>query len=376
MPTLTVISKRVKDRLKSFSPTLLRLVGLRLLTKAQTEELMRPYQVSYAAKPSLVLGAVYDVTDAQKELFHSKEIQTDPDFVWNYANTTAKATLLRSGNLNIANGILDTDFGNQALLPDLIKPDRRPVSNQSIVIAPWSHYWAGYYDFLLFVAGKLARIKTVLSPAMFAEAVVSYPLLHTSFESELMVLLGVPPERLLDSRQQAVRFERCILANNSSWFYPAAADVLALKSIVEGQLPPANSAQNRRIYISRKGRRRVVNEEALTAMLGRYGFEIIEDKPRSVIEQIELYRTASFIIGPHGASFANIIWCRPDTQLLEFFAPNYRPEYFRYLAQILNIKYAAYCLGPVADSHYTFVDADVEVLIEEVERGLINLLPD
>ncbi|RYF46955.1 MAG: glycosyltransferase family 61 protein, partial [Cytophagaceae bacterium] len=261
-----------------------------------------------------------------------------------------------------------------ALLANLLKPDRRPVLKHPVVIAPWSHYWSGYFDYLLFVVGKLARMKTVLTPTLFAEAIVTYPLLHSSFEAELLSLLGINADRLVDSRTQAIQFDRCILANNSSWFYPSAADVMALKSIVESQIPPPESAPTRRIYISRKGRRQVTNEDALTAMLIQYGFDIIEDKPRSITEQIELYQSASFIVGPHGASFANILWCQPGTLLLELFAPNYRPEYFRYLTHVLNLRHAAYCLGPVAESHYTFVDADMEVSVAEVERGITQLL--
>ncbi len=374
MSNLTVFSHRLKDRLKQLSPALLRLLGLKLLTKSQTEELLRPFQISYKVKPAVSLSGITDIDDSEKVIFQPKVVETSPDFVWDYTNTNSRAQLLRSGNLNVGNKLLDTDFGNRALLTDLFNPDRRLVERYPVLIAPWSHYWGGYYDYLLFVAVKLARIKTVLSPALFAEAAVSYPLFETSFESELLALLGVSPDRLFDSRKHAMHFDRCILANNSSWFYPAADDIMALKSIIEPQLPPIESTSNRRLYISRQGRRKVVNENELTAMLCQYGFEVIEDKPRSIREQIDLYRSASFIIGPHGASFANLLWCKAGTQLIELFAPNYRPEYFRYLAHVLDIRYAAYCSGPVADSHHTFVDADIQVSVDEVERGIVKIL--
>lgn len=335
---------------------------------------MRPYEISHAVKPSVALQFVPDVADSKKVFFEPKVVETDPDYVWDYNNTTHRAELLRSGNLKIGSNFLDTDFGNRALLKDLLTTDSRSVIKHSIIIAPWSHYWGSYSDFLMFVVTKLARIKTVLPAAQFDEAIVLYPLFQTPFETEFLALLGINADRLFDSRKQAVQFDRCIVANNSSWFYPTAADLLALKSIVEAKLPPAEAKPEKRLYISRKGRRKVINEQALTTMLSRYGFDVIEDKPRSVLEQIELYRSASFVVGPHGASFANILWCRPGVQLLELFMPSYRPEYFRYLAHVLGVQHAAYCFGPAADSHYTFVDADIEVSVDEVERGINNLL--
>jgi Glycosyltransferase 61 len=374
MPTINGLSHRLKDRIKQLSPTLLRLVGLKLLDKTQTEALLRPFQLSYSVKMPVLLAGVVDVADSKKVLFEPKAAEADPDFVWSYPNTNSRSQLLRSGNLTVGNSFLDTDFGNRALLADLFNPDRRMVERYPVTIALWSHYWGTYYDFVFFVAAKLARIKMVMSPAQFAEAAVAYPLFHTPFEAELLQLLGVKPDRLFDTRQYALHFDRCILANNSSWFYPAAADVLALKAIVEAELKPARSSPVRRIYISRKGRRKITNEEALIVMLRQYDFEVIEDKPRSVTEQIELYRSASFVIGPHGASFANLLWCRPGTQLFEFFAPNYRPEYFRYLAHVLDLRYAGYCFGPAEESHHSFVDADIEVSVDEVERGLVRVL--
>jgi capsular polysaccharide biosynthesis protein len=69
---------------------------------------------------------------------------------------------------------------------------------------------------------------------------------------------------------------------------------------------------------------------------------IIEDKKRTVSEQMAIYRNAEFIIGPHGASFSNIIWCEPGTHLMELFSPNYAPDFFLYLAKMMDMEYSAY----------------------------------
>lgn len=371
---LTIVTDHVKDQLKRRSPALLRWLGLSLLNKAETKALMKHTQVKVTAKSPVFLPGVTDVFDPQKVIFEPKTVQTEPDYVWDFANTSGRAELLRCGSLRVGNQFLDTDFGNKALLIDLFRPDRRPVQYFPIVLAPWSHYWGGYYDFLLFVVAKLCRLKTAIHPDIFNEAAVSYPLFNTPFETELLALLGIGPDRLIDSRVHALSFDHCILGNNSSWFYPTAADLLTLKTTIEAQLPPDTTQPRKRLYISRAGRRQVVNEAELVQMLTQYGFEVIDDKPRTVAEQVRLYQSAEFIMGPHGASFANLLWCRPGTQLLELFAPNYRPEYFRYMSQVLNLPYAAYCLGPIVESHHTNVDANMLVSVEEVEQGIMGLL--
>lgn len=370
---LTTFADRVKDQLKHSSPGLLRWLGLELLDKTQTERLLKPYVLKMTDKAPISLPEVTDVFNAERVVFPPKTVQTDPDFLWDYPNATGEAQLLRCGSVQIGEQVPDTDFGNHALLNDLVSPDRRPVQYYPTVMAPWSHYWGGYYDFVFFVAAKLCRLKAALPPETFGEIAVSYPLFHQPFETELLTLLDISSDRIFDSRRHALSFDRCLLANNSSWFYPSARDLLTLKAAVEGQLPPPPDQPSRRLYISRKGRRQVVNEAELTQLLARFGFEVVPDEPRSVAEQVRLYQSADFVLGPHGASFANLLWCRPGTQLLELFAPTYRPEYFRYLAHVLQLRYAAHSAGPLLESHHSQVNADLTVDLDEVEQGLTVL---
>ncbi|RYZ94347.1 MAG: glycosyltransferase family 61 protein, partial [Sphingobacteriaceae bacterium] len=113
------------------------------------------------------------------------------------------------------------------------------------------------------------------------------------------------------------------------------------------------------IYISRADRRRISNEDELVIMLKKFNFVIIEDKKRSVTEQITIYHNASFVLGPHGASFSNIIWCTPGTHLFELFSPNYTPDFFLYLANVMDLKYSAFYEG-VPNSNINYFDGLVE----------------
>ena len=229
---------------------------------------------------------------------------------------------------------------------------------------------AGYYDFVILVAAKLCRIKETLPASFFEEAAVSYPLFNTAYERDYLNLLGIGPDRTIDSRQQAVTFDACILANSGHWFYPNPADILALKRQVERALSPRKT-ERKRIYISRAGRRKIANEAALITLLKRYDFTIIDDKPRSVAEQVDIYKSASFIIGPHGASFTNIIWCEPGTHLLELFSPNMVADHFRYLAQLMNMTYSAYHhVIRMNEKHQHQLEDDIFVSIADLEQTL------
>ena len=45
-----------------------------------------------------------------------------------------------------------------------------------------------------------------------------------------------------------------------------------------------------------------------------------------VAEQAKLFHGAALIAGPHGAAFANAIWCRAGTSLVEFHRLNWHSE--------------------------------------------------
>lgn len=118
-----------------------------------------------------------------------------------------------------------------------------------------------------------------------------------------------------------------------------------------------------------------MNEPELIRLLRQYHFQIVEDKPRSVAEQVALYHNAECIVGPHGASFSNLIWCQPGTQLLELFTPTYYPAFFRYLAAVLDIRYSAYFQGPADTGDWAKgLEDDIYVSISEIEQCLEKLM--
>jgi len=79
-------------------------------------------------------------------------------------------------------------------------------------------------------------------------------------------------------------------------------------------------APPQRIYLSRKGvpTRRVANEEAVLAQLKPHGFVAVQSEQLSLGEQIALFRGATHIVAPHGASLTNLLHARGGS-VLELF---------------------------------------------------------
>lgn len=329
------------------------LVGIRFLNKAQTVDFLQSCQHIIHPSTSLLLPEVMDLEDDQKQYFPRTQAVTEPARVWSYNAANANSTLLPYGGLILDKKVLCNDTDQYDFYRNLRPRQKQSSLHTKTLIVPWSHYqdgflWGGYYDFLFLLVGKLCRIKDVLPEVVFQEAIVSYPLFNTSYERDYLSLLDVAPERVINSLTHHIRFEECVFGDIGHWFYPNAADIASIRKHILEKLPSTDPFEGNRIYISRAGRRCIKNESELIDLLRKYDFQIIEDKPRSVAEQVAIYRNARFIIGPHGASFSNILWSRPGTHLFELFSATYIPEHFRYLAQLLGLRYSAYHFGPVA----------------------------
>lgn len=353
------------------------MLGIQVLSKAQTAEVLGPFGAAVYPPNKILLPAVANLSNPAQMVFMASEAITDPAHVW---IVTQPVRQLPYGSVVVGKQLLCVNFGNQHWLENGLAALRRKAYTAQTVLVPWSHYvdgisYGGYYDFLLLVAAQLCRIKDTLPAADFREATVAYPLFDTAYERDVWALLGIDAGHVVDSRRYAVRAERVVLGDNGHWFYPNLADILSLKKHVESRLQVQQTARNR-LYISRVGRRRVVNEEELIEMLKSHQFIIIDDKPRTVAEQVVLYKNASVILGPHGASFSNVIWCEPGTHLIELFSSKYMPPHFLYLATVMQMRYSAYYQGEQEHNQHAALEGDMYVSVQELEPLLVSLLAE
>ncbi|MCH5719562.1 glycosyltransferase 61 family protein [Niabella hibiscisoli] len=94
-------------------------------------------------------------------------------------------------------------------------------------------------------------------------------------------------------------------------------------------------------------------------------------------EQIDIYRNASFIIGPHGASFTNIMFCKPGTFLYELVPTSWAYDYFLYIVQIMKMEYAAFkddSHPDISEDYYDALHQDLSVSIPKLQESLEKIL--
>jgi capsular polysaccharide biosynthesis protein len=122
-------------------------------------------------------------------------------------------------------------------------------------------------------------------------------------------LVEVPQGQAFARLEEAIWLEDHFIEQVPGTYLRAFRDrLLALR-------PP--SRPRRRICIKRRSLRALANAPAIESFLARNDFEFHELEDMPATEQIAMFQDAEFIVAPHGAGLANLLFCAPGTKVLE-----------------------------------------------------------
>ena len=104
--------------------------------------------------------------------------------------------------------------------------------------------------------------------------------------------------------------------------------------------PKTNKELSKKIYVTREGSnyRKVINESDVVTLLRKRGYKVINPHLYEIDEQIEIFSNAEKIITTHGSNLANIIFCKPGTEIFEI-TPSFKDN-----EKILEDRYLNLCL--------------------------------
>ena len=104
--------------------------------------------------------------------------------------------------------------------------------------------------------------------------------------------------------------------------------------------PKTGIELSKKIYVTREDSnyRKILNEGDVVTILRQRGYKVINPQLYEIDEQIEIFSNAEKIIAPHGSNLANIIFCKPGTEIFEI-TPSFRDN-----EKILEDRYLNLCL--------------------------------
>lgn len=94
-----------------------------------------------------------------------------------------------------------------------------------------------------------------------------------------------------------------------------------------------------KLYLSRKSSflQRLVNEKKVASLFESYGFKVVYPEELSLKQQVELFASASVVVGSTGAALTNIIYCQPGTVLVSIIPKEFNFNVYSTMAHHLKI---------------------------------------
>jgi len=236
---------------------------------------------------------------------------------------------------------------------DVLLPDFTPQSNSRIALVYQTlrsdppihlsgrtlnlaslHATNNYCHWLLDAVGRLAYVRAAgLDWPDFDHVVL--PDLPGATARLITETLAIPPGKLVrPSRVGQFTCDLLFQASNPCEHRVYPPEILAFLRTL---LPPAPPSGPSRLYLARRGKRRLENETEIEALLARRGF--VEADPLDFAVLRGRLAAATHIVAVHGAALANLAYARPGARLLELIPSSNPWPYYRSLADALGIAY-------------------------------------
>lgn len=129
-------------------------------------------------------------------------------------------------------------------------------------------------------------------------------------------------------------------------------------------LPKINTAAfsfSDKVFISRSGYRKMINEDEIFALFQAQGFCKYSLENLSIVEQIALFNNAKTIVATNGSSLSNLIFSQPNTTVIEIFLAR-SDSTFYYFSDVLKLNH--FCIKTreftnIEENFNTYVDPTI-----------------
>ena len=216
---------------------------------------------------------------------------------------------------------------------------------------------AGNHNYWHWMFDVLPRIKILSKKITFDEKdYFLFPNLEKKFQQETIDFFKIPNSKRLSSlKNRHLSCEKIICTDHPYVIKNNATDEIQnvpmwiIRWLQETFLKETEINQNedlpKKIYIDRSDAtsnlsmmRKIINDNEIKSQLDKIGFKIIKLSNLSFVKQVKIFQNADIIIGLHGGGFANLVFCKPGTKIIEL-KPSGAGMMYENLAKKCSLNY-------------------------------------
>jgi len=166
--------------------------------------------------------------------------------------------------------------------------------------------------------------------------VLAHPKSHSYVRDVLEI---IQPSKVTYKSVTRVENARFISAGNIESF-PSMRDINILRRFAETYNLNVHHADQSKIFISRRfGPSRNSHEIYFESLAKKSNFQVLYFENISLKNQISIFSKASVIVASNGAVFANVVWCKPQTKIINIYSHDWDTDSVRDLCILLDLNY-------------------------------------
>jgi capsular polysaccharide biosynthesis protein len=225
-----------------------------------------------------------------------------------------------------------------------------PVYNESCLIF-YNGNLHNYYHWLVEGLLCLDILSRTLEPTLNLKILLPKSMdVHAVLDHrETLRALGFGAHASEEVASPIVRVREAIWVDSDLVQYMPAPYLKNFQQRIAARYAGQRGPRKRRLLVARRGvHRSIRNIGQVQDLLSRYSFETVYLEGMSMADQILLFQSAEFIIGPHGAGLANLLFCEPGTKVIEFMpSVEFRP-FFWLISEKLGLVHGLQFCSPAA----------------------------
>ena len=204
------------------------------------------------------------------------------------------------------------------------------------------------------------------------------------WQRKIFSIFEIENDRLINSKHNRHIQADKILAVDHPWYYKGniQKEVINIPSWIVFWLRnkflkmATKFNSNEKIFIDRSESQfkhcQFQNNNEIINFLNTKGFKSYKVGQLDFFEQIYLFNNAKIIIGPHGAAFSNIIFCKPKTIIIEILPETHPNKKCVRLSKILDLNHTRITTPEVASSEKEL--GDIKFSIEKINQMLKKII--
>ncbi len=234
-----------------------------------------------------------------------------------------------------------------------------------------------YFHFLFDIITRLKMFEEIYNLSSIDYFYVNNEL---DWQKKIFSLFGIEKQKLINSDKYRHIEANKIIAIDHPWYHKGRVHdevqnipswlVLWLRKKFLHMSKKFDS--NEKIFIDRSESKfnhcQIQNNDEIISFLKAKGFTSYKVGQLDFFEQIYLFNNAKTIIGPHGAAFTNIVFCKPKTNIIEIIPRTHPSKKCKRLSEILDLNFFRIGTAEVKNDEKKY--GDIKFTIKDMEELL------